>query len=134
MLHVYANAYDSRAHDLDVKCFPDLFPTGKNGQYKKREVQLRAVEFIKFRLTSKHPRFRLNIQYLFFCLFNNTMRQISAGIFYKLNVTNPHNMCAAVELIAKLKKGELEDDFLVFCHDYQALVNIGRKFETILIV
>ena len=109
MLHVYASANDCRAHDLDIKCFPDLFPTGKYGQHDKREVSLREFDFIRSRLTSKHPQFRLNIQYLFFCVFNNTIRQISGGIFHKLNVTHVHNMCTAAELIEKLKKGELED-------------------------
>ena len=66
MLHVYANAYDCRAHDLDIKYFPDLFPTGKHGQHNQRITKLMAFDFIKLRLTSKHPRFRLNIQYLFF--------------------------------------------------------------------
>lgn len=109
MLEVHANPYDNRAKDLDVKCFPDLFPTGKYGQGDERSVKLREFDFIRSKLTSKHPQFRLNNQYLFFCLFNSNLRQVNAGIFHKLNVTNPRNMCTAAELIEKLKKGELED-------------------------
>ena len=126
MLHVYANVYNCRAKDLDIKCFPDLFPTGKHGQYDERITKLRAFDFIKSRLNSKHPKFRLNIQYLFFCLFNNTIRQLSAGIFHKLNITNHHNKCTAAELIQKLNKGELEDNMTSVDRAVPGILTITR--------
>lgn len=53
-------ALDFHNKALDLKCFPDLYPYGINGQRQERVVRPTEFEFIKSRLMSKHPRFRLN--------------------------------------------------------------------------
>ncbi|XP_066585898.1 uncharacterized protein [Prorops nasuta] len=108
MLKVQDCPLDSRSHDLDVKCFPDLYPYGINGQHENRSVRLTNFEFIKSRLMSKHPQFRLNIQYLFYLLHDNNMRQLNAGIFHKMNVTNPREKYTAATYLEKLNKEQLE--------------------------
>jgi len=77
---------DNRTKDLDIKCFPDLYPYGVNGQHEVRSVRITDFEYIKMRLMSQHSQFRLNIQYLFYLLHDNNMRQLNSGIFHKMNV------------------------------------------------
>ena len=73
--------------DLDLLYFPDLYPFDTNGQHETRLVKLYDYEFIKCRLKSKHPQYRLNQQYLFYLLNNANIHQLSRGIYHKLNVT-----------------------------------------------
>jgi len=64
---------DNRTKDLDIKCFPDLYPYGVNGQHEDRNVRITNFKYIKMRLMSQHSQFRLNIQYLFYLLRDNNM-------------------------------------------------------------
>lgn len=59
---------------------------------------------------SMHSQFRLNQQYLFFLLNAANMRQLNAGVFYKMNVSKVKGKLTAGEYINKLKSGELEGD------------------------
>lgn len=61
MLRVENIPIDNRNKTLDLLCFPDLYPFGKNGQCEQRPIHLSDSEFIKSRLMSKHSQFRLNI-------------------------------------------------------------------------
>lgn len=90
MLKVEDLALDFRYKALDLKCYPSLYPYGINGQREERVVCLTEFEYIKLRLMSRHPRFRLNQQYLFFLLNDSNIRQLNSGIFHKMNVTNAH--------------------------------------------
>lgn len=110
MLKVNAPPLDSRDLEIDVKCFPDLFVTGTYGQFHNRKVKLTSAEFIKTILTSKHSRFRLNQQYLFFLLNDDNIRQLNAGIYYKLNTTRQKEQLTAQNYLDKLSKDELEGD------------------------
>ncbi|XP_031785938.1 uncharacterized protein LOC116417348 [Nasonia vitripennis] len=108
MLQVSAAALDNRGKDLDLKCFPDLYPYGKYGQHAERKPNLRDFDYIKSRLASKHSQFRLNIQYLFFSLYNNTLRQINAGIFQMLNIINPRYKYTVKEFLQMLNENKLD--------------------------
>ena len=44
-----------------MKCFPDLYHYGVNGQHEERLVRLTDHEFIKSKLMSKHSQFRLPV-------------------------------------------------------------------------
>jgi len=88
MLKVQDMPLDNREKNLDLMCFPDLYPFGMYGQHETRQVKLHDYEFIKCRLISKHPQYRLNRQYLFYLLNDANMRQLSRGIFHKLNITD----------------------------------------------
>lgn len=57
-------------------------------------------------------RFRLNQQYLFYLLNDANIRQLNAGIFYKLNVTNLNQKLTAQQYLEKIEKGELEGDLM----------------------
>lgn len=70
---VHAENLKHNLEGLDMLCFPDVFPTGQNGQKITRETRLRDCDYIKRRLLSIHPRYRRNIQYLFYLLNDCTM-------------------------------------------------------------
>jgi len=53
---------------LDVKAYPELYPTGENEMKNTRKVNIGTSEFIRNRLLRKDPKFRLNLNYLFHCL------------------------------------------------------------------
>jgi len=111
MLKIQGIPLDNREKNLDLMCFPDLYPFGLNGQCDiKRPVKLQEHEFIKCRLMSKHPQFRLNIQYLFYLLNNATIRQLSRGIYHKMNVTDPRLRYTAAEYLEAMSKDVLESN------------------------
>ncbi|RLU21769.1 hypothetical protein DMN91_006145 [Ooceraea biroi] len=101
---------DNRNKDLDTKCFPDLYPYGVNGQHEDRCVRITDFEYIKLRLMSEHSEFRTNPQFLFYSLHDNNMRQLNAGIFHKLNVTDPHEKYTIATYLEQLSNQQLESN------------------------
>ena len=89
MKKVMAEPVPSRTKNLDLMCFPDLYPYGKYGQHHERSRKLRDYDYIRSRLSSAHPQFRLNKQFLFFLLQDHTIRALNGGIYHLLNVVNP---------------------------------------------
>ncbi|XP_014299180.2 uncharacterized protein LOC103578710 [Microplitis demolitor] len=108
MLKINDKALDNRVKTLDLQCFPDLYPYGRNGQREDRKVPITDYEYIKTRLKSADPRFRLNQQYLFYLLNDANIRQLGQGIFHTLNVTNPRERHTAESYLKYLKSGQLE--------------------------
>ncbi|CAK1598254.1 unnamed protein product [Parnassius mnemosyne] len=108
MLKINDKPLDNRVTTLDLQCFPDIYPYGINGQHEKRDVKLTDYEYIKARLKSADPRFRLNQQYLFFLLHNSNIRQLGQGIYHTLNVINPREQYTAERYLQNLKSGQLE--------------------------
>ena len=63
---VHSQSVNFFESDLDLKAFPELFPTGENGMRDaRRKVKIGTSEYLKSRLLNKNPKFRLNINYLF---------------------------------------------------------------------
>ena len=94
---------------LDILCFPDLFYTGKHGMHDEdRGVKLTDAQFIRSRLRSKHPQFRLNSQYLFFLLNDSTNRQIKQGVYSAMNVPNRKEKLTAGNFLTMLKEQDLD--------------------------
>lgn len=108
MLRIDTNSIDQRDLNLDLKCFPVLFPYGKDGQYSKRLVNLSSSEFVKSRLLSMNPIFRTNIQYLFFLLHDANIRALKSGIYHKLRTVKSKDKFTSSECLEMLKKNELE--------------------------
>ncbi|CAK1598246.1 unnamed protein product [Parnassius mnemosyne] len=108
MLKINDKPLDNRVTTLDLQCFPDIYPYGINGQHEKRDVKLTDYEYIKARLKSADPRFRLNQQYIFFLLHNSNIRQLGQGIYHTLNVINPREQYTAERYLQNLKSGQLE--------------------------
>jgi len=80
MLKIEDVPMDNRYKYLNIMCFPDLYPESVNGR-EDRNFALLDYLFIRTRLMSKHNRFRLKLQYLFF-LLNVNYRQLNNGIYY----------------------------------------------------
>ncbi|XP_054266849.1 uncharacterized protein LOC128989020 [Macrosteles quadrilineatus] len=108
MLKVNEPPISHENKEIDVLCFPDLYPEGKFGQFHSRETKLSSAEFIKCRLLSKHSQFRLNQQYLFYLLHDANLRQLRQGVFHKLNVTGFSGSLSARDCLNNLASGELE--------------------------
>ena len=66
ILRITEAAIDGRCKQLDLMCFPDLFPFGVGGMHYSREVSLKPSDYVKTIIQSRDPRFRLNQQFLFF--------------------------------------------------------------------
>ncbi|XP_024872055.1 uncharacterized protein LOC112454736 [Temnothorax curvispinosus] len=84
-----------------------LFPFGIDGRHQARRVKLHDHEFDKCCLMSKHPQFRLNIQFVFFLYNLYTFRQINRGIYSKLCTTKRYT---ASEYLEALQTDVLESD------------------------
>ena len=76
MLKVNEAPLDSRTKDLDILCFPDVYPHGIGGLKCRREVPLSLAEYTKCILQSRDCNFKLNHQLIFYLHNQATMRQI----------------------------------------------------------
>ncbi|XP_070517894.1 uncharacterized protein [Cardiocondyla obscurior] len=111
MLKIQNVPLDNREKNLDLMCFPDLYPFGKNGQYdEERPIKLQKHEYIKCRLTSKYPQFRLNQQYLFYLLHRANIRQLNRGIYHKMNIIDSRSRYTAVEYLEAMSKELLKSN------------------------
>ncbi|XP_067205359.1 uncharacterized protein [Linepithema humile] len=112
MLKIEDVPMDNRYKYLDVMCFPDLYPEGINGQREDRNFALPEYLFIRTRLMSKHNRFRLNPQYLFFLLHDTNNRQLKNGIYYTMMVANARERYTADRYLNELKDEQLESNLM----------------------
>ena len=105
MLNVKDDPIQSRQKHLDVMCFPTLFPSGQFGEFHPRDKPVSASEYTKSRLLNKDSRFRKDPQYVFFLLWQQEMRQISAGIYNVLKSTSKGKM-PVHEFLARVSKSD----------------------------
>ncbi|XP_070528976.1 uncharacterized protein [Cardiocondyla obscurior] len=111
MLKIQNVSLDNREKNLDLMCFPDLYPFGKNDQYdEERPIKLQEHEYIKCRLTSKYPQFRLNQQYLFYLLHRTNIRQLNRDIYHKMNIIDSRSRYTAAEYLEAMSKELLESN------------------------
>lgn len=110
MLKIHDDTIGFKCKDLDKQCFPDLFPTGTNVQYDDRPIKLHDYDYVRSHLMSKHPQFRLNMQYLFHLLNDDNRRKLTAGIFTKLNVVNSKHQYSVGDYLKKLEENVLEQN------------------------
>ena len=66
--------------EWDLKSFPHLDPTGKNGMYCEREVKLTELQFIEQRLKNINPVFSQSSSYLYALLSLIENLQLKRGI------------------------------------------------------
>ena len=108
LLRITESAMDNRCKQLDVLCFPDLFPFGTGGLHHTREVKLDPSDYVKTIIQSRDPRFRLNQHYLFFQFHQLTMREVGSGIYHKLKIIRPHERLTATRYLEMLQNEEIE--------------------------
>lgn len=95
---------------LDLKCFPHLFPYAMNGQYRERKIKLTPSEYVKSQLMSMNSSFHKDPQYLFFLLHESNLRALISGIYHKLNTINigTKTKLTASKCLELINKNELE--------------------------
>ena len=95
--------------DLDLRCFPDLFPDAKYGQNDPaRKIPISESAYAKARLRSINPKFKQKKSYLFHLHNKQVMRELSSGIFSTTNIhTFDKNMTTEFAL-NKIQRGDLD--------------------------
>jgi len=99
---------------LDLLCFPDLFPHGCGGQHESREVSPGPTDYIKALLQSRDPKFRRNIQFLFYHLHQATLRQISSGVYHKLKIVHATEKMTAARYLQMLEMKSWKEICVVY--------------------
>lgn len=113
-LKVIDDNIDNREAKLDLMCFPNLYCYGVNGQNQEREQKLQPGEYAKLLMRSTDRRFRTDAQFLFYLLNQASIRQLSAGIFHKLNVTNDTKALNVQSFMDLIKSNKLEHLSTIF--------------------
>ena len=81
--------------DLDLKAYPELYPTGENGMRDaRRTVKIGTSEFIRNRLLNKDPKFRLNLNYLFHCFQTQEISNMCHTVGHMLRTVTGNNLTA----------------------------------------
>ena len=96
--------------DLDVKAYPELFPTGENGMRDvSRATKISTTDFLRSRLLNKNPKFRLNINYIFHSFQVQEVSNMCHSIGHMLRTVSGGRALTAKSLLDKLKSrdGEL---------------------------
>ena len=78
LLRINEPALNVHCKQLDLLCFPDLFPQGYGGLHQNREFQLSASDYVKTIFLSRYSRFRRSLQFLFFHLHQTTLRELNS--------------------------------------------------------
>ena len=108
LLRITESAMDNRCKQLDMLCFPDLFPFSIGGLHHTRDVKLDPSDYVKTIIQSRDPRFRLNQQFLFFHFHQLTIRQLGSGIYHKLKIIRPHEKLTVARYLDMLQNEEIE--------------------------
>jgi len=102
------------ATDLDVKAYPELFPTGENGMRDiSRAVKISTTDFLKSRLLNKNPKFRLNINYLFHTFQVQEISNMCHSIGHMLRTVSGTQLTAQ-SLLDRLKSRDGEVNSKLF--------------------
>jgi len=81
--------------ELDLRAFPELFPTGEHGlKDTKRNIKIGTNDYIKSRLLHKNPKFRLNINYLFHSFQVQEVSNMCHSIGHMLRTVTGKNLTA----------------------------------------
>lgn len=86
-MKISSKPLDNKDEQTDVLCYPELYPKGQNGMYKKRQIKITPAMFLKHRFRNTDGRFRRNQQYLFDELGRKYTRCIEQGIYAMLNTS-----------------------------------------------
>ena len=107
---VHGNSSNIFDNELDVKAYPELFPTGRFGMRDAiRKVRISTSDFIKSRLLNKDPRFRLNINYVFHCFQTQEVSNMSHSVSHMLRCVTGQKLTArALCERLKNKDGEIQ--------------------------
>ena len=121
---------DYQCPDLDVRCFPELYPDGKCGENDpSRKVKIDKAEFTKAKLLSKDPRFRQSVPYNFYLHNQRVMREINSGIYATINVQKMASSRTARQALDKIQKGDLDKDLTSVFSSVRGTKEYMNKFR-----
>ena len=83
---------NSTDQNIDILCFPDIFPYGRSNMYANRPYSISPAMFARIQLMNENPNERRNIQYIFSLLNNKDIRAAESGIYATLNATYANDM------------------------------------------
>ena len=97
--------------ELDVKAFPELFPTGQYGMRDTtRTAKISTSDYIRSRLLNKNSKFRLNINYLFHCFQIQEVGNMCHSVGHMLRTVTNKSMSAKAFYDRLKKDGELNSN------------------------
>ena len=95
--------------NLDVLCFPEVFPWGIGGQKVEQEERQRKVgplQYERARLLSKRGNIRRNIPYIFSLGQEYERRQITQGVYASLRNVKGLKNVTTKDFVDKLKQND----------------------------
>lgn len=101
------NIFDS---NLDLRAYPELFPTGKFGMRDVcRTVRITNSDYIKSRLLNKNPKFRLHIDYIFHLFYLQEICAMNHSVGRMLRTVTGNRLSAkALHERLKNRDGKLQ--------------------------
>ncbi len=101
------NVFDS---DLDLRAYPELFPTGQFGMRDvTRTVKITNSDYIKSRLLNKNPKFRLHIDYIFHLFYLQEICAMNHSVGHMLRTVTGNQLSArALHERLQNRDGELQ--------------------------
>jgi ATP-dependent DNA helicase PIF1 len=91
--------------NLDLMCFPDLFPRARYGKYELRTRYISEAEYRVSRLLNMNGRFRRNQQYLFHLLYDGDIKHLSNSITHMLRQSKT-GIISVEEMLTKIESGD----------------------------
>ena len=122
-----ADPLSSWDEELDIQCFPDIFPTGRYGKYSaNRKIYLKDSEYRKSRLLSKHPRYRLNQQYLFHLFHDSEVKNLESAVFHYLRMRKNAKNLNVSEILSRMKMKD--SDIELNLSSFRTNINGTKEF------
>ena len=94
--------------NLDVMCFPEVFPWGVGGRnaQEERVRKVGPLQFERTRLLSKHGNIRRNVPYIFSMGQENERRKITQGVYASLKNVRGLKDLTTKEFFEKMKSND----------------------------
>jgi len=104
---IRTNSLSIYDNDLDLKSFPELYPTAKNGLRDARSIALAPSDFIKSRLLNKNSKFRRNINYIFHLFQQHEVNAMCHSVGHMLRTVTGRSL-SAKQFYERLQKKDSE--------------------------
>ena len=91
---------------LELYCFPEIFPFGKGGFSENRQKRLYRAYYEKARLLSSFTFIRRHIEYIFHLYQQREKRAVNQGVYSTLNTITSLKDLSAKELLEKIKNND----------------------------
>ena len=116
--------------NLDLLCFPILFPFGRYGQNSQRKVKIGVAETLKWFLRNRDSRFRKDFQFLFHLLQVKRRQDMDSAVFSQLHTKNLRGLSAGrvCEMVAGAD-GNLEQNIRTLLCNIPGTPQWWRQFE-----